>query len=92
MRRRPLSMFYVVLIGSVTLTAARARGAKYEELVKLPDVILTSATNVAVGQFTPPGSSTALETPEFCCVVAVARPTSDSVIKFEVWNPSPRSR
>jgi feruloyl esterase len=89
MRRRHFSVFYAVLIGSVTLTAAEARGAKCEELVKLtlPDVTLTSATKVAAGQFTPPGSSTALETPEFCRVVGVARPTSDSVINFEVWIP-----
>jgi feruloyl esterase len=89
MRRRHLGIFCVVLFGSVTLTAARARGAECGELVKLtlPDVTLTSSTNVAAGQFTPPGSSTALETQEFCRVVAVARPTSDSVINFEVWMP-----
>jgi len=89
MRRRHVSIFCAVLIGSVTLTAAQARGTECGELVKLtlPDVTLTSATNVAAGQFTPPGSSTALETLEFCRVVAVARPTSDSVINFEVWIP-----
>lgn len=89
MRRRHLSIFCAVLIGSATLTATPARGAECGELIKLtlPDVTLTSATNVAAGQFTPPGSSTALETPEFCRVVAVARPTSDSVINFEVWIP-----
>jgi Tannase and feruloyl esterase len=42
---------------------------------------------MAAGQFTPPGSSTVLETPEFCRVVAVARSTSDSIINFEVWIP-----
>ena len=89
MRLRHLSMFYAVLIGSVTLTAAPARGTECGELVKLtlPDVTLTSATKVGAGHFTPPGSSAALETPEFCRVVAVARPTSDSVINFEVWIP-----
>ena len=89
MRRRHLGMFHAVLIGSVTLTAVPAQGAKCGELVKLtlPDVTLTSATNVAAGQFTPPGSSAALETPEFCRVVAVAKPTSDSIIVFEVWIP-----
>jgi len=89
MRLRHLSMFYAVLIGSVTLTAAPARGTECGELVKLtlPDVTLTSTTEVGAGHFTPPGSSAALETPEFCRVVAVARPTSDSVINFEVWIP-----
>lgn len=90
MRRRHLSMFYAALIGSVTQIAAPARGAKCEELVKLtpPDVALTSANIVAAGQFTPPRSSNALETPEFCRVVAVAKPTADSVINFEVWIPA----
>jgi len=61
---------------------------KCDDLVKLspPDVTVTLATNVAAGQFTPPGSANALETP-FCRVVAVARPTSDSAINFEVWIP-----
>jgi len=55
--------------------------------LNLPGVAITSSTDVPAGEFTPPGSSTALETPEFCRVVAVAKPTSDSVINFEVWIP-----
>jgi hypothetical protein len=51
--------------------------------VSLPDVAITSAaTNMPAGRFTPLGSSDALETPAFCRVVAVARPTSDSAIHF----------
>ena len=75
-------------VGVVDSTQARA--ARCEDLAKLnlPDVTITSSTSVPAGQFTPPGSSTALETPEFCRVVAVAKPTSDSVINFEVWIPS----
>jgi len=67
-----------------------ARVAKCGELVKLrlPDLTITSATNTPAGRFTPPGSSNALETPAFCRVAAVARPTPDSVINFEVWIPS----
>jgi feruloyl esterase len=85
-----LSRFCAVLIGSATLIASPASAAKCEDLVKLilPDVTITSAANLPAGQFIPPGSSNALETPEFCRVVAVAKPTSDSVINFEVWIPS----
>jgi len=66
-----------------------ARGTKCEDLVKLtmPDVTVTSAADIPAGPFTPPGLSTVLETPDFCRVVAVARPTPDSVINFEVWIP-----
>jgi feruloyl esterase len=69
---------------------ARTSAAKCEELVKLnlPDVAVISATNMTAGRFIPPGSPDALETPTFCRVVAVARPTSDSVINFEVWIPA----
>ena len=69
--------------------AAPVRSERCEDLTKLnlPGVAITSSTDVPAGEFTPPGSSTALETPEFCRVVAVAKPTSDSVINFEVWIP-----
>ena len=72
------------------LIPSQARAAKCEDLTKLnvPDVTITSSTSVPAGQFTPPNSSNSLETPEFCRVVAVAKPTPDSVINFEVWIPS----
>ena len=56
--------------------------------LNLPDVTITSSTTVSAGQFTPPGATNALQLPEFCRVIAVAKPTSDSVINFEVWIPS----
>ena len=56
--------------------------------VNLPDVTITFSTSVAAGHLTPPGSSTALDTSEFCRVLAVAKPTPDSIINFEVWIPS----
>jgi len=83
--QRPL----VFIIALLIFAARPASATNCGDLVrlKIPDVTVTSATNVAAGQFTPPGSSTALQTPEFCRVVGVARPTSDSVINFEVWIP-----
>ena len=89
MRRLMLARFSAGFVAWIALLATPARGANCEDLVKLnlPDVTVTSATSMPAGPFTPPGSSNALETPEFCRVVAVARPTSDSVINFEVWIP-----
>lgn len=71
----------------VILIPTQARAAKCEDLTKLnlPDVAITSSTSVPAGRFTPPDSSNSLETREFCRVVAVAKPTSDSVVNFEVW-------
>ena len=84
-----LSETSVFVFACAILIPVQARANKCEDLTKLnlPSVAITSSTSVAAGQFTPPGSSTALETPEFCRVVAVAKPTSDSVINFEVWIP-----
>lgn len=79
-----------LLVGSLTITLASAKAERCADLVRVTirDVTITSATNVAAGQFTAPGSSNSLETPAFCRVVAVAKPTADSIINFEVWIPS----
>src|SRR6516162_5975762 len=53
----------------------------------IPAVTIRSATAMAAGAFTPPGSRQELMLPAFCRVEATARPTSDSEIKFEVWLP-----
>src|SRR5215831_3208279 len=42
------------------------------------------------GRFTPPDSSNSIETHGFCRVIAVAKPTSDSVIIEEKRWPSTR--
>ena len=53
----------------------------------IPSVTIRAATLMAAGAFTPPGSRQELPLPAFCRVEAVARPTSDSEVKFEVWIP-----
>jgi feruloyl esterase len=55
-------------------------------------VTILTAGEVLTGNFTPPGRTDSLKTPPFCRVVAVARPTSDSEINFEVWMPLDRQR
>jgi pimeloyl-ACP methyl ester carboxylesterase len=54
----------------------------------VPGLSVRSAAQVAAGPFTPPGSRQEMTLPAFCRVEAVARPTSDSEIKFEVWIPA----
>ena len=53
---------------------------------------ITSATSVPVGAFKPPSGpgqpAPSYALPAFCRVLGVARPTSDSNIKFEVWLPA----
>jgi feruloyl esterase len=65
-----------------------------ERLASLPlsDASITSATSISAGAFKPPSGpgqpapNRAL--PAFCRVLGVAKPTSDSDIKFEVWLPA----
>ena len=67
--------------------------------LKLPSTTIVLAQRVAAGGFTPPspyaagprGALTLVtpgELPEFCRVAGIARPSNDSVIKFEVWMPA----
>ncbi|MGA9884685.1 MAG: tannase/feruloyl esterase family alpha/beta hydrolase [Candidatus Acidiferrales bacterium] len=57
----------------------------------LSDATVTSATSEAAGAFKPPSGpgqpAPTYALPAFCRVMGVARPTSDSDIKFEVWLP-----
>ncbi|HUR34922.1 MAG TPA: tannase/feruloyl esterase family alpha/beta hydrolase [Vicinamibacterales bacterium] len=55
----------------------------------IPNVSIVSASPVPAGPFTAPGSAggQTLAVPALCRVVAVATPTADSHINFEVWIP-----
>ncbi|MEJ1969163.1 MAG: tannase/feruloyl esterase family alpha/beta hydrolase [Rhizomicrobium sp.] len=50
-------------------------------------VAVTAAATVPAGAFTAEGVRRPLTVPVFCRVQAVARPTADSEIRFEVWLP-----
>src|SRR5262245_1215549 len=82
-----------VAIGPTLVDAARspvqAAGTACTNLAALtmPGISVRSATQVAAGGFTPSGARQEMTLPAFCRVEAVARPTSDSEIKFEVWIP-----
>ncbi|MGD1101834.1 MAG: tannase/feruloyl esterase family alpha/beta hydrolase [Terriglobia bacterium] len=65
--------------------------------LSLPHTTITLAKSVPAGEFTPPPppnapagySEAPLENlPGFCRVAATASPSSDSIIKFEVWMPA----
>lgn len=82
------------LLFSFSLTAVSigkaADAATCESLagVALPHATITAAQSVAGGSFTPPGSATPLTgLPPFCRVAVTSTPTSDSLIKLEVWIP-----
>ena len=56
--------------------------------LSLPNTTITSAQLLDAGRFTPPGRDPIQDLPEFCRLEGVARPTSDSEIRFELWMPS----
>jgi hypothetical protein len=59
--------------------------------ITLTNATVTSATSVAAGSYKPPAApglpAPNGDLPAFCRVAGVAKPTSDSEIRFEVWLP-----
>jgi hypothetical protein len=75
-----------VLCSSTSLLHAADCGAL--KSLKLADTTITMAESVTSGDLDGPGIETPLHgLPAFCRVAGVLRPTSDSLIKFEVWIP-----
>jgi hypothetical protein len=73
--------------------ASAQRSCESLASLTLTNAAITSATSVAAGTFTPPSAPGQPQAPaavmsSFCRVVGLAKPTSDSEIKFEVWLPS----
>ena len=79
------------LLAVAVFSDAAPTGASCESLsaLALPDTTITVAEIVAAGELSvpgvPPGATRDL--PAFCRVAATLKPTSDSVIKIEVWLP-----
>ena len=89
-------VFLGVVLAILTFSGSPAIAASCESLKSLsqPNTTITSAQNVAAGEFLPPaaggpatGASPYSKLPAFCRVAATLRPSSDSDIKIEVWLP-----
>jgi hypothetical protein len=84
---------FLALPTAVVINPAFAQ-SRCEDLTKLrlTNATVTSATSFAAGAFKPPTdpylSRLRGDMPAFCRVAGVAKPTSDSEIKFEVWLPA----
>ncbi len=77
-------------LGVLGSSASLLHGADCAALktLKLADTTITMAERVISGDLDGPGIDTPLHgLPAFCRVTGVLRPTSDSLIKFEVWIP-----
>src|SRR5271156_3086310 len=84
----------VLLIGAALAPAPAAAQKPCESLGSpaLTNASIPSATSVAAGAFKPPagpGQPAPTEPlPAFCRVAGIAKPTSDSEIRFELWLPT----
>ena len=73
-------------------TASAQRSCESLTSLALTNVTITSATSIAAGAYKPPSApgqpAPSEDMPAFCRVAGVAKPTSDSEIKFELWLPA----
>jgi len=78
-----------IVLASTSPTPAAGTACSALGALRLRDLTIASAANVPAGAFTPPAPPNArpLAVPAFCRVAAVATPTPDSHINFEVWIP-----
>jgi feruloyl esterase len=93
------AVLLTISLSPAVLMGAAEGGTSCENLttLSLPHTTITLAQSVPAGEFTlpppanaPPGHTEPpiKDLPRFCRVAATASPTSDSVIKFEVWMPA----
>ena len=82
---------------AVVRAAETSRSCESLTTVAIANAVVTSASTVAAGAFTPPGSAGRgtpaqqqqyAAMPQFCRVAVTAKPSADSDIKIEVWLPS----
>src|SRR5262252_836808 len=80
-------MIQSLLITLAITTSPAATTCANLKALTIPNVTIVAAGTQPAGPFTPPGSRNPIMLPEFCRIEGVARPTSDSEIRFEVWIP-----
>jgi feruloyl esterase len=89
--KRSKSLFLLSTAASVGMLAAAtsAGAATCESLASLtlPNVTITAAQTIPAGNYTAANGQTFSNLPTFCRVAAMATPTSQSDINFEVWMP-----
>lgn len=68
-------------------TPAQAADCHALAALTLPDTTILTAEPVHGGHLTPPYGAPVSALPPFCRVTGILHPTSDSVIRFEVWMP-----
>ncbi|HKV05606.1 MAG TPA: tannase/feruloyl esterase family alpha/beta hydrolase [Candidatus Acidoferrales bacterium] len=87
-----LLMVFAAVLFLAPAPAAAQQSCESLASLSLTNATITSATSVAAGGFRPPAGAgqpaPTANLPAFCRVAGVAKPSSDSEIKFEVWLPA----
>ena len=79
---------YLLAFAPNTFAAPPASDCKSLAGMQLPQTTIVSAELVAAGTFKTPGGDPLPDLKAFCRVAGIAKPASDSDIKFEVWLPA----
>ena len=95
--KRTIFLMPVLMLALLPGQDVYAASCESVATLSLPNVKVTSASEVAPGAFTPPGppprggggpGAAFAGLPTFCRVAATLTPSSDSDIKIEVWLPT----
>src|SRR6266513_5505630 len=84
----------LVGMGCILAPLPRAFGASSSQdcgqlaSLQIPATTIVNAQSIGAGTFKPPQGDPLPNLKAFCRVSAVAKPSSDSDIKFEVWLPA----
>jgi pimeloyl-ACP methyl ester carboxylesterase len=90
---RVMRYIWITLFVAAFLPVTTSAQTSCEALANLTltNATITSAASVAAGSYKPPAApglpAPTKDLPAFCRVAGVAKPTSDSEIRFEVWLP-----
>jgi len=98
MKRPNFIIVFFAHLAALQLASAHASECEQLAGLKLANVEITLAQNVAAGAFKPPAGAGSggppasanayANLPPFCRVAGTIRPTTDSDIRFEVWLPA----
>lgn len=79
---------YLLAFAPCAFAASPALDCKHLASMKLPQTTIVSAELVEAGTFKTPSGDPLPDLQAFCRVAGIAKPSSDSDIKFEVWLPA----
>ena len=78
----------LLTVGTAIKTPAAAASCDAFANATIPNGSVTAAQSVPAGDYTAPSGTVYHDLPAFCRIAATLTPTSDSLIRIEVWMPA----